>query len=437
MKISVFGLGYVGSVSAACLARSGHDVIGVDVNQRKVDFINEGKTVMAEPGLAELTATAVAEGRLRATTSAADAVNNSELSLICVATPSAPNGSLDTRHIQTVAEQIGAVLAQKSAYHVVCNRSTVLPGTLENILIPALERSSGKTCGVDFGAAINPEFLREGVAVSDYNDPSQIVVGEYDTRSGDVVMNMYHDIPSKRVRTTLRVAETVKYVCNCFHALKIAFANEFGNVCKAHGADGQEVMKIFCNDDKLNLSKAYLRPGYAFGGSCLPKDLRAIVYRAKEMDIDVPVLKSILESNLRQIERAVRIIEEHGKDRIGILGLSFKPGTDDVRESPVIPLIETLSGRGYKVSIYDPIVRPSELIGANKSYLERSLPFVASMMRPDINEVVENSDVVVVTNGWKEYGTIPSRLRPDQCLVDLDGVAKQHTQDISYDGICW
>ncbi len=437
MRISVFGLGYVGSVSAACLAKSGHQVIGVDLSQRKVDAINTGTTVMSEPGLNELTAEAVKAGLLRATTCAEEAVRQSDLSLICVATPSNFNGSLNTQHIDTVARQIGKALRSISNYHVVCNRSTVLPGTVEGILIPALEASSGKQCGKDFGVAINPEFLREGSAVADYIDPSQIVVGQFDARSGDVTLAMYEDIQSLRVRTSIGVAETVKYVCNCYHAMKIAFANEIGNICKSHGTDGQEVMKIFCNDVKLNLSKAYLRPGFAFGGSCLPKDLRAMIYRAKERDIEVPLLRSVLESNQLQVEHAIRLIEGIGKERIGVLGLSFKSGTDDVRESPVIPLVETLSGRGYQVSIYDPIVRPSELIGANKSFLERSLPHVATMMRSEMSQVVDASDVVVVTNGSKEYRSVLASLRSDQSVIDLDGVAKPQARSTNYGGICW
>ena len=389
MKIAVFGLGYVGTVSAACLARDGHEVIGVDINDLKVDSINRGEVTFSESHLEELVKAGVSCGRLSATTSAADAMKDAEVSLICVGTPSNTNGSLKLDCLRAVTGEIGEALGRREGYHVVCVRSTVLPGTVDNIVIPILQGKSGKMCGFDFGVCMNPEFLREGSAVEDYEQPCQIVMGQWDHQSGDTAMKMYEGIKALRVQTELATAEAVKYVSNTYHALKISFANEIGNICKSHGVDGQEVMEIFCNDDKLNISSSYLRPGYAFGGSCLPKDLRAIVYQANGNDVAVPVLEAVIESNKRQIERGIRLVENVGKQKVGVLGLSFKTGTDDVRESPVVPLVETLIGRGYDISIYDPYIEPEKLIGANKIFLERALPHVAKLMRKEISDVIK------------------------------------------------
>ncbi len=438
MKISVFGLGYVGSVSAACLANDGHEVVGVDVQSDKVDAINAGRSLVSEPGLAEMVADLSRQGRLRATTCSREAVHASQMSLICVGTPSNDNGSLKLNYVESVAREIGAALADYPGYHVVCVRSTVLPGTTEEFVAPILEEASGKVRGRDFGLCMNPEFLREGVAIADYREPSQIVMGEFDQRSGQTAMQMYEGIEATRVHSDIKTAESVKYVCNIFHALKVAFANEIGNICKAHDVDGQDVMRIFCNDRRLNISDKYLSPGFAFGGSCLPKDCRALIYRAKERDVETPLLRSIMESNQLQIDRAIRLVEQSGKKRIAVLGLSFKASTDDVRESPVIPMVETLVGRGYDVSIYDPCVDPEEIFGANELFLRGALPHFAKLMRADAAAMIDQAEVIVITNGSQQFKQLIADADGAKLVVDLHGLAKhENGAHGNYQGICW
>ncbi len=438
MRVSIFGLGYVGCVSAACLARDGHEVIGVDVNPVKVASIAAGKSPIIEPGLDELLRDMVRSGQLRASIDAQRAVRDSDISLICVGTPSNPNGSLNTRYVESVCQEIGLAINHKRGFHTVVVRSTVLPGTVNEKVVPILEEFSGRRAGDDFGVAMNPEFLREGSAISDYYDPSFIVIGQYSERSGDAVQELYSSINAQLIRTSIKTAEMMKYANNSFHALKISFANEIGNICKAHGIDGRDVMEIICQDSRLNISPVYMKPGFAFGGSCLPKDLRALLYRTKERDIDSPLLTSIMASNQRQIERGIQMVEKTGRKSVGILGLSFKAGTDDVRESSIVPLIETLVGRGFKVTVYDETVDLPRLIGANRSYVEEALPHIASLMRSSVDEVISEADVVVMANGGKSFADVPSKLRPDQVLVDLIGsVAMNGNLRGEYDGICW
>lgn len=438
MKIAVFGLGYVGSVSAACLASDGHEVIGVDVQSDKVDAINAGSSLVSEPGLAELVSDLVRTHKLRATTCSREAVHASQMSLICVGTPSNENGSLKLDYVAAVAKEIGAAMADQPDYHVVCVRSTVLPGTTEDFVAPLLEQASGKQRGRDFGLCMNPEFLREGVAIADYREPSQIVMGELDDRCGQTAMRMYEGISATRVHCDIKTAESVKYVCNIFHALKVSFANEIGNICKAHEVDGQDVMRIFCNDRRLNISDKYLSPGFAFGGSCLPKDCRALIYRAQERDVETPLLRSILESNELQIDRAIHMIEQTGRRKIGVLGLSFKASTDDVRESPVIPVVETLVGRGYDVSIYDPCVKPEEIFGANELFLRGALPHFAKLMRGDAQAMVAEAEVLVITNGSPQFKSLVEAAATGKVIIDLQGLAKnQNGKHENYQGICW
>lgn len=438
MNISIFGLGYVGCVSAACLAHEGHTVVGVDVNPVKVDLIGAGRSPIVEPGLDELIAEGVREQRLSATLDSVDAVHNTDLSLICVGTPSNYNGSLNLKYLETVCREIGAAIASKGAYHIVVVRSTVLPGTVLERLLPILEAASGKQVGTDFGLSMNPEFLRESSAIADYYNPSHIVIGEYDERSGDAVESLYNGIDAPLVRVSIPTAEMVKYVDNAFHALKVVFANEIGSVCKAHEIDGRQVMEIFCQDTRLNLSTAYLRPGYAFGGSCLPKDLRALTYRTKERDIEAPMLNALLASNQTHIQRGIQLVERAGSKKVGVLGLSFKANTDDTRESPMVVLIETLVGRGYHVRVYDEHVHPDRLIGANREFLIHELPHIVSLMASSVDELLEDVDVVVVANGSKSFRDVPAKLRPDQTLIDLIGSVKvEELQHGHYEGICW
>ncbi len=436
MRISVFGLGYVGTVSAACLAQDGHEVIGVDPVQTKVDLINAGRSPIVETQIGEIVAANVSNGRLRATTDVA-AVQASDLSFVCVGTPSQPNGNLDLRYIHRICEQIGAALKNKTSRHVVVIRSTILPGTMQNIVLPALEEASGKKAGVDFGLCHNPEFLREGSAVKDFNAPPKTVIGELDSASGDVLAELYKKLDAPLIRTSLEVAEMVKYVDNSWHALKIGFANEIGSFCKSNGVDSHEVMKIFCQDRKLNISTAYLQPGFAFGGSCLPKDLRALSYQAKTRDLDLPILTAILPSNEVQVDRGLQLILKNGHKQIGILGFSFKAGTDDLRESPMIEVIERLLGKGYDLRIYDKNVIVASLVGANRDFILNRIPHISRLMVPDVNAVLDHAETVVIGNNDPDFKDVPRQLRPEQKLIDFVRISEQRSVNGNYDGICW
>jgi GDP-mannose 6-dehydrogenase len=438
MRVSLFGLGYVGSVTAACLARDGHTVVGVDVNPQKAELVALGQSPVDEPGLDELIREVVASGHLQVSLDSQTAVRSTDVSLICVGTPSNSNGSLNLQHVDSVCREIGTALASKGTYHVVVIRSTVLPGTVDEKLIPILEQHSGRQAGVDFGVCTNPEFLREGSAINDYLHPSFIVIGELDRPSGDVVQALYETVDACVIRTSIRAAQMVKYASNAFHALKVVFANEIGNLCKAQDIDGQQVMDIFCQDRQLNISPVYLKPGFAFGGSCLPKDLRALLYRAKEVDAECPLLGAILPSNQRQVELGIRLVEETGRKKVGILGLSFKAGTDDLRESPAIVLAETLLGRGYQVRIFDEKIQLSRLVGANRSFLENKLPHIASLMCTSIDQLVAQSEVVVVTNGSKSFRQLSHLMNAQQTVIDLVGIARSNGDlQAAYEGIGW
>ncbi len=436
MKISIMGLGYVGAVSAGCLAKQGHEVIGVDPQQAKVDLINAGKTPIIERDIGDIIARAVAEGRLRATTDVQEAVRHTDLSLICVGTPSLGNGHIDLRYVRRVCEQIGEGL-KTHAGHTVVVRSTMLPGTMRQVVIPALEQSSGLKAGDDFGVALNPEFLREGTAVHDYFHPPKTVIGELDRASGDVVAKLYEGIPGPVIRTDCETAEMVKYADNTWHALKVAFANEIGNICKALGLDSHELMDIFCQDTKLNLSAYYLKPGFAFGGSCLPKDVRALSYKAKLLDVKVPIIDAILPSNDHQVERGIQAVIDKGSKKVGVLGFSFKAGTDDLRESPIVELVEHLIGKGYDLRIYDSNVRMAAIHGANRDYILNHIPHISKLMVGSIDEVLEHADTLVVGNGSPEFRDIPSRLRESQQIVDLVRITDTRSVAGVYDGICW
>ena len=436
MRISIFGIGYVGCVSAACFARAGHDVIGVDVNPTKVEIINSGKSPIVEPQINELIDQVVQEGKLRATTDSLKAVTSSDVSLVCVGTPSKPNGSLNLDHVRKVCEEIGAAIAAKNERHTVVIRSTMLPGSVESVVEPALETGSGKKAGKDFGVCVNPEFLREGTSLKDFYAPPFTLIGADDENTAGVVRSLYSDIDAPVFVTSIKTAEMVKYVCNCFHALKVSFANEIGNICKALELDSHEVMKVFCADTKLNLSSYYLKPGFAFGGSCLPKDLRAVSYKAKELDVETPVLSAISVTNRLQVERALDMVLRTGNKRVGVLGFSFKAGTDDLRESPMVTLIETLLGKGLELVIYDRDVSLARLFGSNKEYIEHEIPHIAKLMRSSIDEVLNASNTIVIGNKSEEFRQISARLRPDQTVIDLVRLFDR-TSDNGYQGICW
>ncbi len=395
-KISIFGLGYVGSVSAACLAESGFEVVGVDVSPIKVDTINAGRSPIVEEGLGDLIGRATADGRLRATSDGINAVLETDLSLICVGTPSNANGSLNLDAVQRVAESIGLAIGRKEGWHVVVVRSTMLPGSTQEWVIPALERESGKRAGADFGVCYNPEFLREGTSIRDFHEPPFTVIGGETPRANEAVAELYSSVDGDVIHTPIPVAEMVKYVSNAFHGLKIAFANEIGALARTQQIDSHEVMEIFCRDRKLNISPAYLRPGYAFGGSCLPKDLRALVHHGRQHDLSLPVLEAILPSNQQQIERAYEMVRATGVRRVGVLGLSFKAGTDDLRESPLVALVERLIGRGYQVAVYDRNVSLANLHGANRAYIEQEIPHIVSILTDSLEDLMERSELVIV-----------------------------------------
>ena len=427
-KISIFGLGYVGVVSAACLADMGHEIIGVDINQTKIDLLNNKQSPIIEPKVEDL----IAKSNLRATYDVNYAIKNSDISIVCVGTPSNSKGSINTKYLEKVCAEVGAVLAHKKAFHLVVVRSTIIVGTMRNLLIPILERASGKRAGVDFGVCNNPEFLREGSAVNDFYNPPKTVIGETDTHSGDILESIYKVLPAPIIRCPIEVAEMVKYADNAWHATKIVFANEIGNLCKQVGVDSHQVMDIFCKDTKLNISPAYLKPAFAFGGSCLPKDIRALTAKSGGS----PLLNSLLVSNEKQIELGLAMIvsarKEFGK-RIALLGISFKAETDDLRESPLLKLAEKLLDLGLDLKIYDRIVSHSKIIGVNKEYLSG----IEQFLFDDLQEVISSSDIIVIGNNAKEFSTITKILKPEQMVIDLVRIKEIEKTHDNYQGICW
>ncbi len=421
MKISVFGLGYVGCVSAACLADMGHEIIGVDVNPQKLDRVRRGESPITEPGLDALLKQVVEAGRLQVTDDAAAAVLATDVSLICVGTPSRLNGSLDTHFLDRVIEQIGGALAHTDRFHVVTIRSTLLPGVVDDRIIPMLENASGKKAGVDFGLCINPEFLRESSAIADFRNPPFTVIGALDDRSAEIMEQVYSGIPAPVYKIAPAAASMVKYASNAFHALKVAFANEIGAICNNLGIDSQTVMHIFKQDRQLNISEAYLTPGFAFGGSCLPKDVRALLYTAKHRDVGTPLLSAILPSNDLHIQRAVERIIAIGQRNVALIGLSFKSGTDDLRESPMVRLAETLIGKGYRLTIYDEEVSLSNLMGRNQEYIQRVLPHIHELMNNDLESVARKNPVLIVGKQPKPPERLKACLSPEQIVLDLTG----------------
>lgn len=438
MRITVFGLGYVGAVSAGCLARRGHQVIGVDVNRLKVDSINDGQAPVLEPGLPEAIAEAVADGRLRATHDAAAAVRDTDLSLICVGTPSGSQGSIDLKALERVCEDIGPALAREGRRHTVVVRSTVLPGTTEDVVVPALERASGLKAGVGFGVAMNPEYLREGTGVADFDSPEKTVIGQLDDASGEGLVEMYGDVADRIFRVPIRVAEAAKYVDNAYHALKVGFANEVGALSVEFGIDSHQLMEIFKSDRKLNISAAYLTPGFCFGGSCLPKDLRALVHRAKGSHVDVPILESVLRSNEAHFRRTYDLLTANGRRRVGLFGLAFKPGTDELRESPFVELAERLIGKGYDLRIYDPSIHVPNLTGANREYIEEHLPHLKQLLAETAGEVVEHAETCIVASKHADVGRA---LQSADGRMIIDLVRLPDTADLrrkaEYHGVAW
>jgi GDP-mannose 6-dehydrogenase len=437
LRISIFGLGYVGTVSAGCFARDGHEVIGVDPVRTKVELINAGQSPIIEVEIGEIIAATAKNGRLRATVDNQEAINNTDISFVCVGTPSQANGNLDLTYIRRVCELIGSAIKNKPVRHTVVIRSTILPGTMRQIIIPTLEEYSGKKAGKDFGVCNNPEFLREGSAVKDFDAPPKTVIGEVDRESGELLAKLYEKLLAPLIRTNVETAEMVKYVDNSWHALKIGFANEIGNLCKSLSIDAHDVMNIFCQDRKLNISPAYLLPGFAFGGSCLPKDLRALAYKAKMNDLELPIMNAILPSNELQVSKGVQLITQSGHKRIGVLGFSFKAGTDDLRESPMIEVIERLIGKGYDLRIFDHNVNLASLVGANREFILNHIPHISRLMVNGVDAVLDHAQTVVIGNKDPQFETVPKRLREGQHLVDFVRITNQRSENGKYDGICW
>jgi len=437
-NISVFGLGYVGVVLSACLAENGHRVTGIDVSPVKVDIINRGRSPIIEEGMNELVSRNINAGRLIAKSDAEEGICDSDISFICVGTPSEANGNIDLSHVRHVCEQIGQALAIKTTYHVVVVRSTMLPGSTEEVVIPTLEKSSGKLAGRDFGVCFNPEFLREGSSIADFYNPPFTIIGSSDQKAAQIAASVYSMLSAPCFQVEIKVAEMVKYVNNAFHALKVSFANEIGNICKQQNIDSHAVMDIFCQDTKLNLSPYYLKPGFAFGGSCLPKDLRALLYHSNRHDLKTPVLQAILPSNDWQIDRAYQVIKSTGRKKVGVLGFSFKDGTDDLRESPIVELIETLIGKGYQVKVYDRNVSLANLHGANRTYIEREIPHISSLMTDTMEGILESSDIVVIGNKSPEFSDVLTRLREGQTVIDLVRISNGYRSlNGQYHGINW
>jgi GDP-mannose 6-dehydrogenase len=433
MDIAVFGLGYVGTVSAACLAQAGHAVVGVDSNAAKAELINAGRSPVVEKGVDEMIASAVAEGRLRATTDHRAAIGASELAIVCVGTPSRANGDLDLTHVMRVCEDIGLVLRDKAGFTAIVIRSTVLPGTLRSMVIPTLEGASGKRAGVDFGVGFFPEFLRESTAISDFNHPPKIVIAASDGRTHAMLESLNARFAVPVTGTEFEIAEMVKYADNTWHALKVIFANEIGSISKALKIDGGAVMDIFCEDTKLNISSKYLRPGFAFGGSCLPKDVRALTYKGRSLDLELPLINAIMASNRSHIDRAMQMVLDLKERNVGVLGLSFKAGTDDLRESPVVELVERLLGKGHEIRIFDRNVNLSRLVGANRAYIYQHLPHIAKLMVDHVDEVVCHAGTIVIGNRDPYFSDVIGRLNDSQRVVDLVRL----DADGAYNGICW
>ncbi|ANK82804.1 MAG: GDP-mannose dehydrogenase [Rhizobiales bacterium NRL2] len=437
MRLSVFGMGYVGNVSAACFAADGHHVIGVDPNETKVGLINDARSPIVEPGLAELIEEGVRAGRLRAVTDPAEAVRHTELSMVCVGTPSQANGNLDLQYLVRVCEEIGACLKDKDDFHIVVIRSTMLPGTIRETVQPALERASGKKAGEGFGLCNNPEFLREGSAVRDFREPPKTVIGESDERAGAALAGLYAHLDAPLIRTEIEVAEMVKYADNAWHAVKVTFGNEIGAISKRLGIDSHRVMDIFCQDTKLNISPYYLKPGFAFGGSCLPKDLRAITYKARELDLPVHMLNAVLPSNRWQVEAGVDMVLSKGKRKVGVLGFSFKANTDDLRESPLVEVIERLLGKGMDLKLYDRNVSLARLTGANRDYIMKAIPHISNLMVDSVEEVIDHAEVLVIGNGDPAFRQVPDRMKDGQVLVDFVRVMNAKSEPGRYDGVAW
>ncbi|MCL1079031.1 UDP-glucose/GDP-mannose dehydrogenase family protein [Parashewanella spongiae] len=436
MDISIFGMGYVGAVCSACLSNNGHNIIGVDVSQEKVDLINSGASPIVEPGLAEMISKGIKNGNLSATTNSIKAVENTSVTMVCVGTPSMANGNLELNYIKAVCHDIGLALKGKNEPHYVVIRSTVLPGTVKDIVIPALEKASGRVAGRDFFVATNPEFLRESTAIFDFYNPPMTVIGQMDDETGQLIATLYQELDAEIICQPIEVAEMIKYTCNVWHAAKITFANEIGNISRGLGIDGRDVMKVVCKDKKLNISNYYMRPGFAYGGSCLPKDVKALTFKALSLDIKTPMLSQLMASNQNQIQNAINIVKSLKHRKITLLGLSFKSETDDLRESPFVELAEQLIGKGFDLKIYDKYIDYARVHGANKEYINCHIPHVSSLLVSDLQAAIDHGEIIVIANGDKSFKGVLENLSQEKKIVDLHGFMT-HASDENKQGICW
>jgi GDP-mannose 6-dehydrogenase len=437
MIISVFGLGYVGFVTALCLAKSGHKVLGLEIDPVKIEMLKRGVSPIIEKDIDVFFAEVQKTRNFEIAMSSREAIEKSDVSFICVGTPGKKNGMIHLGYVERVCEEIGVAIGEKGAFHTVVLRSTVLPSVTRNVVIPILEKTSKKAIGDDFSVCYNPEFLREGSSIDDFFNPPKILIGEVDQSGGELLLELYENIEAPVFRTSLEVAEIVKYVNNAFHALKVVFANEMGNYCKLKGIDSHEVFDIFCEDRKLNISSAYLTPGFAFGGSCLPKDLRAVLYDGRMMDLELPVCEAILESNRLQVKKVVDMVEDLGRRRVGVLGFSFKAGTDDLRESPMVLLIERLLGKGYEIAIYDKNVSVGQLIGSNKQFIMDELPHFERLLKEDIKDVGEFGEIIIIGNKEEEYRDVVGIDLEKKYVLDLVRLWPNVDDIDNYSGICW
>ena len=438
MRISVFGLGYVGAVSAACLARDGHDVVGCDIDPIKLDLIRRGRSPIIEAGMPELIDRVVSAGKLTVTDDSRRAIAESDLSLLCVGTPSDRAGAQDLTAVRRLAAQLGEGLASKTSHHGFVLRSTVAPGTTESVLLPIIAERAKKRPGSDFSVAFQPEFLREGVSIKDHDHPPYTVVGTDSDRLEADLRKLYGELPAPFLVTEIKTAEMLKMVANAFHALKITFANEVGRLGQSLGVDARSVMQLICEDRQLNISPAYLRPGFAFGGSCLPKDLRALEALARREAIALPMLQGVLPSNRLMVDHAEASVLHTRRRKVGLLGLSFKSGTDDLRESPLVTLAERFIGKGLELRVHDPEVDVARLIGANKRYIEESIPHIASLMRSDPGEVIRHAEVLVI--GLSNPSLIEAVVRDhrtDRIILDLVGLKFPEAVQPAVQGVCW
>lgn len=436
-RISIFGLGYVGSVTSACLANKGHQVIGVDLNKQKVEEINNGESPIVEEGLRELISLGIKSNHLQATLDSEYAINNSDISFVAVGTPSKQDGSLDLTYVETMMAEIGFLIAKKSTFHTIVIRSTVLPSSCEKILIPLLENSSGLKVDKEFGFVFNPEFLRESTAIFDFDNPPKTVIGTNSKKDAQIISELYHFLDAPEFITSIGTAEMVKYADNAFHATKVVFGNEIGAISKSMNIDSHEVMDIFCSDTKLNISKHYLKPGFAFGGSCLPKDLRALSFMANDKDINLPLVNSLIPSNNEHINRAFNIVNKYKDKKIGIMGFSFKDGTDDTRESPIISLIELCSKNNLDIKVYDPNIDINRLIGSNKKSLEGSSFNLRENFIENVDDFISQSQFIIIGNGNKSFVQELEKNSDNQFVLDLVGLDLKSKLGSRYIGFCW